>query len=97
MERLDYKNKYKDLYLPKAKPTLIDVPSMKFICVSGKGNPNDDKGEYQEAIQILYGLSFTIKMSKMGIHKIDGYFEYVVPPLEGLWWTEGKKMDWKTI
>lgn len=84
MEKIDYKKEYKDLYLPKTNPMLIDVPSMKFIMVEGTGNPNDKDGEYQEAMQILYGLSFTIKMSKMGQNKIEGYFEYVVPPLEGL-------------
>lgn len=86
MEKLDYKKEFKDLYLPKAEPMLIDVPNMKFIWVEGKGNPNSENGEYQEALQLLYGLSFTIKMSKMGNYKIDGYFEYVVPPLEGFWW-----------
>ena len=91
MEKIDYKKEYKDLYLPKTNPMLIDVPSMKFIMVEGTGNPNDKDGEYQKAMQILYGLSFTIKMSKMGENKIDGYFEYVVPPLEGLWWQEGIK------
>lgn len=91
MEKIDYKKEYKDLYLPKTNPMLIDVPSMKFIMVEGTGNPNDKDGEYQEAMQILYGLSFTIKMSKMGQNKIEGYFEYVVPPLEGLWWQEGIK------
>lgn len=91
MEKLDYKKEYKDLYLPKTKPMLIDVPNMKFIIVQGKGNPNQiENGEYQEAISLLYSLSFTIKMSKMGENKIDGYFEYVVPPLEGFWWNEGK-------
>lgn len=89
MEKLDYKKEYKDLYLPKTKPILIDVPNMKFIMVEGKGNPNSENGEYQKAMQLLYGLSFTIKMSKMGTNRIDGYFEYVVPPLEGLWWNEG--------
>ncbi|HBC84976.1 MAG TPA: transcriptional regulator, partial [Clostridiales bacterium] len=91
MEKLDYKKEYKDLYMPKTKPVLIDVPNMKFIMVKGKGNPNAENGEYQEALSILYGLSFTIKMSKMGTNKIDGYFEYVVPPLEGFWWNEGNK------
>lgn len=87
MDKLDYKKEFKDLYLPKTKPQLIEVPSMKFIIVEGKGNPNDTKnGEYQNALGILYALSFTIKMSKLGENKIDGYFEYVVPPLEGLWW-----------
>lgn len=91
MEKLDYKKEYKDLYLPKQKPTLIEVPKMKFIMVEGMGNPNSNNGEYQKAIKILYGLSFTIKMSKMGENKINGYFEYVVPPLEGLWWQQGIK------
>lgn len=91
MEKLDYKKEYKDLYLPKTKPTLIKVPNMKFIMVKGKGNPNSETGEYQEALSLLYALSFTIKMSKMGANHIEGYFEYVVPPLEGLWWNEGNK------
>ena len=91
MEKLDYKKEYKDLYMPKTKPVLINVPNMKFIMVKGKGNPNAENGEYQEALSILYGLSFTIKMSKMGTNKIDGYFEYVVPPLEGFWWNEGSQ------
>jgi len=89
MEKFDYKKEYKDIYLPKTKPMIIDVPNMKFIKVEGKGNPNTENGEYQEALQLLYALSFTIKMSKMGEKKIEGYFEYVVPPLEGLWWNEG--------
>lgn len=89
MEKLDYKKEYKDLYMPKTKPMIIDVPNMKFIMVEGSGNPNSENGEYQEALQLLYGLSFTIKMSKMGENKIDGYFEYVVPPLEGFWWQDG--------
>lgn len=91
MEKLDYKKEYKDLYLPKTKPALIKVPNMKFIMVKGKGNPNSETGEYQEALSLLYALSFTIKMSKMGANHIEGYFEYVVPPLEGLWWNEGNK------
>lgn len=96
MEKLDYKKEDKDLYLPKSIPMLIDVPNMKFIMVQGKGNPNQENGEYQNALQLLYGLSFTIKMSKMGKNKINGYFEYVVPPLEGFWWNEEKKnIDYK--
>lgn len=74
MEKLDYKKEYKDLYLPKTNPTLIDVPSMKFIMVEGKGNPNSENGEYQKAMQLLYGLSFTIKMSKMGANRINGIY-----------------------
>lgn len=95
MNKLDYKKEFKDLYLPKTEPTLIDVPNMKFIIVEGKGNPNIENGEYQKALQLLYALSFTIKMSKMGANNIKGYFEYVVPPLEGLWWNEGEsKIDY---
>jgi len=84
----DYKKDNKDLYLPKAKPMLIDIPEMQFVAVQGKGNPNDKNGEYPKALQILYGIQYTIKMSKMGSAKLAGYFDYVVPPLEGLWWTE---------
>lgn len=91
MEKLDYKKEYKDLYLPKTTPSIIKVPKMKFIIVEGKGNPNEENGEYKQAISLLYGISFTIKMSKMVKNKINGYFEYVVPPLEGLWWQEDSK------
>lgn len=91
MEKLDYKKEYKDLYLPKTTPSIINVPKMKFIIVEGKGNPNEENGEYKQALSLLYGISFTIKMSKMGKNKIEGYFEYVVPPLEGLWWQNGSK------
>jgi hypothetical protein len=85
-EKLDYKKEYKDLYMPKAKPSIIDVPPMNFIMIDGTGDPNIEGGEYKQAVELLYGLSYSIKMSKMGSSKIDGYFEYVVPPLEGLWW-----------
>ncbi|MCL2184950.1 MAG: GyrI-like domain-containing protein [Treponema sp.] len=84
----DYKKEYKDLYLPKIKPMLIDIPEINFVAVEGKGNPNDKDGEYQMAMQLLYSIQYTIKMSKMGNNKINGYFDYVVPPLEGLWWFE---------
>lgn len=93
--KLDYKKEFKDLYLPKNEPMLVDVPEMNFIMVDGKGNPNDEGGEYQSAVEILYALSYTIKMSKKGSYNIDGYFEYVVPPLEGLWWMENDGMDFK--
>ena len=91
--KLDYKKEYKDLYSPKTVPCLIDVPEMKFIMVDGKGNPNDKEGEYQKAVELIYALSYTIKMSKMGDFKPEGYFEFVVPPLEGLWWMEDSKKD----
>lgn len=86
----DYKKEYKEFYLPKNKPALITVPPMNFIAVRGKGNPNEEGGAYKRSIELLYGIAYTIKMSKMGDHRIDGYFDYVVPPLEGLWWQEGK-------
>lgn len=85
----DYKKEYKEFYMPKKKPELVEVPEMKFIAVRGKGNPNEEDGAYKKAIGLLYGIAFTIKMSKMGDHKIDGYFDYVVPPLEGFWWQKG--------
>jgi hypothetical protein len=87
-EKLDYKKEYPDLYMPKAKPSIVEVPPICFITVDGKGNPNTQGGEYPHAVELLYALSYTIKMSKMGANKPDGYFEYVVPPLEGLWWLE---------
>lgn len=83
-DKLDYKKEYKDLYMPKRKPVLIEVPSMTFIMIDGQGDPNGEA--YQSAVQALYALSYTIKMSKKGEKELEGYFEYVVPPLEGLWW-----------
>ena len=90
----DYKKEYKEFYLPPAKPKIVIVPKMQFTAVRGKGNPNEEAGEYKTALELLYGISYTIKMSKMGDHRIDGYFDYIVPPLEGFWWQEknGKKM-----
>lgn len=81
----DYKKEYREFYLPPKKPGIIEIPEMNFIAVSGKGDPNRPEGEYKEAIGLLYGIAFTIKMSYKGNHRIDGYFPYVVPPLEGLW------------
>lgn len=85
----DYKKEYKEYYMPPKKPTIVTVPKMNYIAVRGQGNPNEEDGEYKQAIGLLYGIAFTIKMSYKGSHKIDGYFSYVVPPLEGLWWQEG--------
>ena len=87
-DKLDYKKEYKNFYQPKTAPTIVDVPSMKFIMIDGKGNPNDEAGEYVKAIELLYGLSYTIKMSNKSGNSLPDFFEYVVPPLEGLWWTE---------
>ncbi|OPJ64237.1 GyrI-like domain-containing protein [Clostridium oryzae] len=85
----DYKKEYKEFYLPKNKPQIIDIPAMNYIAVRGKGNPNEEDGAYKQAIGILYAIAYTIKMSYKGNHKIDGFFEYVVPPLEGFWWQDG--------
>ena len=85
----DYKKEYKEFYMPKNKPSIVDVPKMNYIAVRGKGNPNDEDGEYKQAIGLLYGIAYTIKMSKKTDHQINGFFDYVVPPLEGFWWQEG--------
>ena len=82
----DYKKEYKEFYMPKGTPSIVTVPKMNYIAVRGSGNPNDADGEYKQAIGLLYGIAFTIKMSKKEDHQIDGYFDYVVPPLEGFWW-----------
>ena len=86
----DYKKEYKEFYMPKNKPSIVEIPKMNYIAVRGKGNPNDEEGEYKKTIGLLYSIAFTIKMSYKGTHKIDGYFEYVVPPLEGFWWQDGR-------
>lgn len=86
----DYKKEYKEFYLPKKKPSIVTVPSMNFVAVHGHGNPNEEDGEYKKALAILYAIAYTIKMSKMGDHRIEGYFDYVVPPLEGLWMQAGE-------
>ena len=85
----DYKKEYKEFYMPKNKPSIVDVPAMNYIAVRGKGDPNEENGEYKKSIELLYGIAYTVKMSYKGEHKIDGYFEYVVPPLEGIWWQDG--------
>lgn len=87
----DYKKEYKEFYLPKNKPSIVNIPKMNFIAVRGKGNPNEENGDYKKAIGILYSIAYTIKMSYKGTYKIAGYFEYVVPPLEGFWWQDGIK------
>lgn len=96
MEKFDYKKEYKDLYQPKTKPSIIEIPEMTFIAIDGKGDPNTSD-EYKDALEILYGLSFTIKMSKMSGTQPEGYFEYVVPPLEGFWYVDDAKFDGTNI
>jgi hypothetical protein len=86
----DYKKEYKDLYLPKTAPVIINIPEMAFAAVDGKGDPNDKNGEFPKAIKILYSIQYTIKMSKMKQNTPEGYFDYVVPPLEGFWTVENK-------
>lgn len=85
----DYKKEYKEFYMPKNTPGIINVPGMNYIAVRGQGNPNEEDGEYKRAIGLLYGIAFTIKMSKKSDRRIDGYFDYVIPPLEGFWWQDG--------
>ena len=85
----NYKKEYREFYMPARRPEIIDVPEMNFIAVRGKGDPNEEEGEYKEAMNLLYGIAYTIKMSKKGDRRIEGYFDYVVPPLEGFWWQEG--------
>lgn len=91
----DYKKEYKEFYLPSKKPEIVEVPPMNFLAVRGSGDPNTEEGEYKKAINLLYGIAYTLKMSYKTSYKIQGFFEYVVPPLEGFWWLEGiKGMDY---
>ena len=85
----DFKKEYKEFYMPKNKPSILTVPPMNYIAVRGQGDPNREGSEYKQAIGLLYGIAFTIKMSKKGNHQMKGYFDYVVPPLEGFWWQDG--------
>ena len=85
----DFKKEYKEFYIPKKKPSIVKVPRMNYLAVRGQGDPNQEDGEYKASIGLLYGIAYTIKMSKKGDYQIDGYFDFVVPPLEGFWWQEG--------
>ena len=84
----DFKKEHKELYMPKSKPTIVNVPKANYIAVRGKGDPNEECGAYQSAISVLYAVAYTLKMSYKTDYKIEGFFEYVVPPLEGFWWQE---------
>ena len=84
----DFKKEYKEFYMPQNKPEIVDVPSANYIAVRGKGDPNEEGGAYQQAIGVLYAIAYTIKMSYKTDHHIEGFFEYVVPPLEGFWWQD---------
>lgn len=102
----DFKKEYKEFYMPKNSPEIITVPSMNYIAVQGHGDPNEEDGEYKASIPLLYSVAFTIKMSKKGNHIIEGYFDYVVPPLEGFWWQDDlncidykhkEKLNWISV
>lgn len=84
----DFKKEYKEFYMAKNKPQIVKVPPMNYIAVRGKGDPNEENGAYKNAVGILYAIAYAIKMSKMGDYRIEGYFDYVVPPLEGFWWQD---------
>ena len=84
----DYKKEYKEFYLPPRTPGIVTVPAMHFLAVRGRGDPNEENGTYKQALGLLYAVAYTIKMSKLGKHRPEGYFDYVVPPLEGFWQTE---------
>lgn len=85
----DFKKEYKEFYLPKNKPQIVNVPKANYIAIRGQGNPNEEGGAYQRAISVLYAVAYTLKMSYKTDYKIDGFYEYVVPPLEGFWWQDG--------
>ena len=85
----DFKKEYKEFYLPPAKPVIVTVPKANYIAVRGKGDPNVESGAYQQAIGVLYAVAYTLKMSYKTDHRIEGFYDYVVPPLEGFWWQEG--------
>ena len=87
----DYKKEYKEFYVPPQNPTIVTIPPMNYIAVRGEGNPNEEDGQYKQAIGLLYGIAYTIKMSKKSSRQIEGYFDYIVPPLEGFWWQDKLK------
>lgn len=91
----DFKKAYKEFYMPKCKPEIVNVPKANYIAVRGMGDPNEEGGAYQQAISVLYAVAYTLKMSYKTDYKMDGFFEYVVPPLEGFWWQENTEgMDY---
>ena len=85
----DFKKEYKEFYMPKSKPEIVTVPKANYIAVRGKGDPNDEGGAYQQAVGILYAVAYTLKMGYKTDYRIEGFFDYVVPPLEGFWWQDG--------
>lgn len=94
----DFKKEYKEFYLPKGKPVLVNVPRARYIAVRGQGDPNEEGGAYQRAIGVLYAVAYTLKMSDKTAHRIEGFFDYVVPPLEGFWeWDGADKSSFRWI
>ena len=92
----DYKKEYKEFYMPKNRPSIANIPKMNYLAIRGKGDPNEEEGDYKNTIGLLYGVAYTIKMSYKNNYKIEGFFQYVVPPLEGFWWQDGiKGMDYE--
>lgn len=89
----DFKKVCKEFYKPASKPSIVTVPPMSYVAVRGKGDPNTEGGEYQNALPLLYGIAYTVKMSKKGSRSIEGYFDFVVPPLEGFWWQDSPSGD----
>lgn len=85
----DFKKEYREFYLPKNKPEIVAVPPANYIAVRGTGDPNEEGGAYEAAVGVVYAIAYTIKMSKLGEHRIEGYYDFVVPPLEGFWWQDG--------
>lgn len=92
----DYKKEYKEFYMPKNRPSIVNIPKMNYLAIRGKGDPNEKEGDYKNTIGLLYGVAYTIKMSYKNNYKIEGFFQYVVPPLEGFWWQDDiKGMDYE--
>lgn len=87
----DFKKEYKEFYLPSGRPEIVNVPKANYLAVRGCGNPNDEEGEYKQALNVLYAVAYTLKMSYKTDYRIVGFYDYVVPPLEGFWWQEGKE------
>jgi len=92
----DFKKEYREFYLPKSRPEIVTVPPVNYIAVRGRGDPNQEGGAYQQAIAVLYAVAYTLKMSYKTDHRIEGFFQYVVPPLEGFWRQEqGGELDYR--
>jgi hypothetical protein len=87
----DFKKEYRDLYQPRSRPSIVEVPTMRFLAVEGEGDPNEEGGDYKHALELLYGVAYTLKMSYKTDHAIPGFYQYVAPPLEGFWWQPNVK------